>query len=376
MIWRMLPYLWKNLLRNRRRAILTIFGVTAAIFVITALGASIAGMTFPVREVGANRLLKVSEKARANVLASQLPEHFEARVAEMPGVEGATGVLSGLALLGKEAVHVFVRGVDPPRHREVRDLDLDESAWAAFRDDRKAALVGHRLLRRLDWEIGDEIEIAVLGLQVQIAGVIPEQGIDLESHLLVHRETLQVARDAEGLISYVLVEPADGVAPLDLGTRIDEVLATSPVPTETTTSAAFAEAVVEDFMGFVKYLGLMRWITVLITVLGAANAIAITVRERTTEIGALKALGFSPGLVSGLVLLESSGLAVIGGVLGILLASAAIGSTAGDLAGLQVSTADVVQGVALSVFVGVGGGAAPALAAARLKPVEALRLID
>ena len=376
MILRMFPFLWKNLWRNKRRSILTIFGVAVAIFVITALGAAIAGMTFPVREVGATSLLKVREKSRANVLASRLPQAYENRVAELPGVAGATGVLSGLAVLGDEGVHIFVRGVDPDRFREVRNLQIDSEAWAAFVDDRKAALAGHRLMRRMGWSVGDEIEISMLGLRVQIVGAIPEQGIDLESHLLVQRENLQIAREAEYQLSYVLVEPAAGKPPAELAAEIDDYMAASPVATTTATSAAFAEAVVEDFMGFVEYLEIMKWIAVLITVLGAANAIAMSVRDRTQEIGALKALGFTPNLISSLVLLESTGLALIGAILGIALAGWAIGSSAGELAGLELAGWDVALSLAIAVFVGLAGGAAPAAAAARLHPVDALRIID
>lgn len=376
MILRLLPFLWKNLWRNRRRSLLTVFGVAVAIFVITLLSVSIAAITFPVREVGADRLLKVREKSRANVLASRLPESYERRVAEVAGVAGATGVLSGLAVVGQERIHIFVYGVDPEPYRQVRDLLVDRQAWTDFVGDRRAALAGHRLLQRMGWQVGDEVEIEALGLRVRIVGLIPAQGIDLENHLLVQRQNLQISRDAEHQVSYVLVEPEGTAPPAELGAAIDELMAASPSPTTTATSAAFAEAVVADFMGFVDYLALMKWITVVITMLGAANAIAMSVRERTQEIGALKALGFTPRLVSSLLLLETSGLAVLGGLLGVVAAAWLIGSPALELGGFELTRVNVLQGLSLALFVGLAGGAMPASAAARLRPAEALRIID
>ena len=74
MIFRVLNLLWANLWRNRRRSILTILGVAVAIYVYATLGAAIDGITFPVRQVGADRVLNIREAARANVLSSRLPE--------------------------------------------------------------------------------------------------------------------------------------------------------------------------------------------------------------------------------------------------------------------------------------------------------------
>ena len=375
MIARHLPLLKKNLLRNRRRSILTILGVAVAIFVVAALGAAIAGITFPVREVGADRLLKVREKARSKVLSSRLPESFTHAVAEIPGVDGATGVLADLAVVGEDRVHIFVLGVDAEQYRVIRDLQVADREWADFAGDAKAALVGHRLMARMGWEVGDEVTIDVLGLRVRIAGEIPAQGIDLENHMLVRRSYLQILRGAEHQVSYLLVAPAAGTDPLELGADIDREMATSAVPTATGTSAAYAEAVVEDFLGFVGYLDLMRWVTVLITVLAATNAIAMSVRERTAEIGILKAMGYPPATVSTLVILESTVLALAGGVLGIAVAEVAIGG-GGELVGLELTAALILQGIGLSIAVGFLGGLLPARTAARLSPIEALRVID
>jgi putative ABC transport system permease protein len=375
-IFRLLPLLWSNVWRNRRRSVLTILGVGVAVFVVAALGSAVQGMTFPIREVGKQELLTVREAARANVLASRLPAAYADRVARVPGVGTATGVLSDLAVVGENRVHIFVRGVDPDEFRGVEHLVLDPAAWSAFRADRRAALVGFRLLKRMGWKVGDEVEVAALRLGVRIVGEIPEQGVDLESHMLVHRSTLQVARAAEGEISYVLVSPVEGVRATDVAAAIDTAMALAPVPTETTSAGAYAQAVIDDFMGFIKYLEVMGAITVLITLLGAANAIAMSVRERTREIGVLKAIGFRPGIVLSLVLAESVTLAVMGGALGIGGAALAIGSRGARLAGLMLSLPTVVLAVGAALAVGFVGGLFPAMGAARIRTIEALRGIE
>jgi putative ABC transport system permease protein len=372
-ILRLLPLLWKNVWRNRRRSVLTLLGVGVAVFVIAALEAAVEGMTFPIREVGKQELLTVREAARANVLASRLPAAYEDRVARVPGVRAASGVLSGLAVVGADRVHIFVRGVDPERYRDVQHLVLDPAEWNAFRTDQRTGLVGHRLLKRMGWSVGDEVEVEALRLRVRIVGVIPPQGVDLESHMLVHRSYLQVTRGAENQISYVLVSPVEGPRAADVAAAIDTAMALAPVPTETTSAGAYAQAVIDDFMGFIEYLKVMGAITVVITLLGAANAIAMSVRERTREIGVLKAIGFRPAVVLALVLAESLALSVMGGALGIGGAALTIGSQAARLAGLMLSVPTVLMAAGASVLVGLAGGLLPALAAANVRTIEALR---
>ena len=126
-------------------------------------------------------------------------------------------------------------------------------------------------------------------------------------------------------------------------------------------------------MGFIEYLKVMGAITVLITLLGAANAIAMSVRERTREIGVLKALGFRPRLVLALVLAESLALSLMGGALGIAGAALTIGSQAARLAGLMLSVPTVLGAAGAAVLVGLAGGLLPALGAANVRTIEALR---
>jgi putative ABC transport system permease protein len=374
-ILRFLPMLWANLWRNRRRSVLTVLGVAVAIYVYAALGAAIDGITFPVREVGADRVLNVREAARSNVLSSRLPMSYEDRVAEVAGVTAATGVLADLAVVGRDRVHIFVRGVDPERFLKVQRLRIEDGAWRRFLADQQAALVGHRLLARMGWRVGQEVEIEEIALRARVVGVIPPQGVDLEGHMLVRRRYLQGIRGAENQVSYVLASPEEGRDTGSVAAAIDETFALAPVPTESGTASAYAAAIIEDFMGFVDYLRLMGLITVLITMLGAANAIAMNVRERTREMGVLKAIGFPPGLILSMVLAESTLLSSLGGGLGLGAAALTVGTEGANLAGLMLSPGTATIAAILSLAIGFLGGLVPALSAARLPTVEALRVI-
>ena len=106
---------------------------------------------------------------------------------------------------------------------------------------------------------------------------------------------------------------------------------------------------------------------------------AISVRERTSELAVLKAIGFSDRTVLLLVLAESVVIALVGGALGLLLAMVAIPGVSFMLAGmlppLLLSKSLLTLGLSFAVFVGVISGILPGIGAMRMRVVNALRRV-
>ncbi len=106
------------------------------------------------------------------------------------------------------------------------------------------------------------------------------------------------------------------------------------------------------------------------------TTMAQAVRERTSELGVLKALGFSDGLLLSLVLLESVGVSIGGGALGLGLAWLVVhrgDPTGGLLPAFYLPTGDLAIGGAFVLLLGLATGVLPARKAGRLRIVEALR---
>jgi putative ABC transport system permease protein len=368
--------IFRNLFRSRRRSALTFLGVAVAIFVYAALQAAVDGIFFPVRQASNGRLLSVREKGRASVLASRLPQSVEATIGAMDSVAGATGVFTDLAVMRVERVHVFVHGVDPEPYRKAKGLVLPDDAWRRFLDDRRGAVVGRLLAKQLGWQVGQQVEIKELALSFTISAILPEQDTDLERHVMLHRDYLQSVRRSEGRVTVVMVQPKAGVADLDLVRAIDERFAVSEVRTETASEAAYAQSIVERFVGFVRYLEFMGYVTVAVTLLGAANAVSMNVRERLREVGVLRSLGFTPGRILVLILGESALLSVLGGSLGLVFAAVALGSQGALLSGLQLEPRTLVVGFVASLGIGLVGGLLPGLSAIRMSVVDSLRTVD
>ncbi|MBF4570865.1 ABC transporter permease [Plantibacter sp. VKM Ac-2880] len=114
-------------------------------------------------------------------------------------------------------------------------------------------------------------------------------------------------------------------------------------------------------------------ISLLVGGIGVTNVMLLTVRERTREIGIRKALGAQPASLAGQFVLEAMGLSIVGGVLGI---GVALLASLFPINGVMpiVDGRTVALAAGLSIFIGVFFGTYPAVKAARMNPVEALRV--
>lgn len=143
------------------------------------------------------------------------------------------------------------------------------------------------------------------------------------------------------------------------------------------------EALMDRFEMFFGYLDTGGWVISIFSILiggfSIGNIMYISVRERTMEIGVQKALGATRGFILYQFVAEALLMCGLGGVLGLLLVFGVGGLVQLLLQGLQVpltvafSPQDVATGLGLSLFIGLLAGFLPALIAARLDPVEAIR---
>jgi putative ABC transport system permease protein len=160
---------------------------------------------------------------------------------------------------------------------------------------------------------------------------------------------------------------------------IDEEFANSPYETRTQTESAFAASWVKQF-GNIQFLIVSIGIVVFFTLLlVTGNTMAISVRERTSELAVFKAIGFSDRAVLFLVLAESLVIALIGGVLGLLLALLAVPALAKALNGLLpaliLAPTVLLLGLAVAIAVGIVSGLLPGVNAMRMRVVNALRRV-
>jgi putative ABC transport system permease protein len=157
---------------------------------------------------------------------------------------------------------------------------------------------------------------------------------------------------------------------------IDAMFANSTAETSTDTEKAFGKAFAAQFGNIALIVSLVvgaAFVTILMIV---GNTMALSIRERTREIGVLKTLGFSGPRILTMVLSESVLLALLGGLPGLALAALIAYGLRNSLANVApafaVSPTIVLQGLAMMVALGLITGVIPAVNAMKLKIATAL----
>ena len=377
-----LPLLWSSLWRKKVRTIFTLLSVFVAFLLFGLLMTIRGAFSFGVDIAGLDRLVLIHKVS----LIMPLPVSYKERLA---ATEGVTMVSHQTWFGGvyQKPENFFAQMVVEPEpfmkiYPEFKIPPDQVKAWLA---DRQGAIVGADLAKRFNWKVGDRVPITGTIWQPKqgqvwefnIAGIYDgDAGVDKTQFFFRYDYLDENRLRGEGLVGWYVVKIADASQAQQMGAKFDSMFANSSAETKTTTEKGFVE-------GFAKQIGDIGAIMIAILVavlftmlLVAANTMAQSVRERTSEMGVLKTLGFSNTAVLTLILSESVLIAVIGGSLGLGAAWLIVQQgdpTNGMLPIFVLPPRDVAIGAAMVVVLGLIAGALPAFNAMNLKITDALR---
>jgi len=307
----------KNVLRNKRRTLLTISSLVVSLFLIISLATILT--EFERGSAEANPLRVMTRHSVS--LGFILPIGHAQRIAAVPGVK-AVMPFTWFGGIYKDEKNFFANfAVDAKKMQEIYpELKMSDSEWQAFIADRQGAMVGQKLVKLYGFTPGQRITLKspIYNKDVEfiVRGVY--RGAD-EKTLYFHHEYLNElgpdwAKDQAGLFA-ILANSADDVP--RISQAVDSMFVNTDAPTKTESEREFAKSF-EAMTGGVKQFlyGIMGAITFsLLLVMG--NTMAMTVRERTKEVGTLKAIGFKRPTIAGLFVGEAILLAFIGAAIGI-----------------------------------------------------------
>ncbi len=371
--------------RRKARTFLTVFGIVVGIFALTVLGALSARLNQQVKGAETWFTSKISIVASGGGLFGGSDGYLElSKVDEIKAVPGAKSVVAGFGLpLSSEGGGFgspeLIVGADLAEAEDLLNL-IDIAEGRILRDgDEGVVVLGSTLADKFEAGVGDGVELR--GREFEVVGIYEPTLSAPDSFAFVsYEDTLDLFRainpyfQVENIAATIDVIPEEGVDANELAARIDEAVDGVKV-----ISPAEAEKQISQFsLIFNAILLGIGFIALVVGGLSIINTMIMSVSERTQEIGLKKAIGAETGSVLAEYLLESALIGFFGGLIGMLLGLLAVYLLNNATASSQVSvftitTTVVVGPVAFATVLGTAAGLFPALRAARLKPIDALK---
>jgi len=384
--------LLRNLARRRLRTALTITGITIGIWALVVFG-SMANQISSIVAMGSDYYAgKIVVTDKSGGLSGDTPMAITLAddIAAIDGVAAAVPGISTLLVPGSDdgfTVPDMIAGdlpgadrghvVHPVQVAQGRALTVDDAAA-------NVAVLGSDVARKLGKGVGDALEIR--GTAFEVVGVLeptlaaPDatirlplaaaQQIYLGDLPPVVRQSLQADRIATDITVY----PDEGTDIEALAARIE-----ATIPNTSATTAAEFDKVVGSSVSILNAIIVgVALISLIVGGLSVINTMAMSVAERTREIGIKRAIGGSRARVIRELVSEAGLIGLIGGLLGLGLGSVVVSlaNEAGRSSGtilFQLTPQTAIFAVLFSTILGVVAGIIPAWNAARLDPVAALR---
>lgn len=381
-----LLYIWRNVKRNKLRSSLTILSVGFSLALMTVLhGYTAMQGEWRKDAMKFNRIVVMNTQG----FSGKLPIAYVERVANTPGVVAATPY----AWYGgnyKEEQFPFAQfGCDPKNAFRVwNEFSIDEQQLKEWQDTRNGCVCDRRLAEKRGWKPGERIPLKGTFYQFNLDLVLcgtwdcpKDTGSMWFNWEYLDEGLRQMNAPGTGNAGTIFARVENAEVMPEVSQSIDDRFASSDNPTRTQTEAAFAQ-MFEAMMGNVQFYILVIGLAVVFSlVLVSANAMAMSMRERTTEIAVLKAIGFSRGRVLTMILGEACSITFLGGVLGVgigcvfLQLMHVMNSQFFPLGVHEMLGVWLVYLLLTSALIGWVSGFIPALRAAQLPVIDGLRRV-
>ena len=381
-------YNLRSIAKRRLAALATVFGLALVVFVLTATSMLAAGIQHTLASTGDPRNAKIFMKGvgaegQSNLSRSQLnllsvipgvatndkgerlfsPELLVLAWAKADGADvnaGANLSLRGVSRMAYE--------LHPPRQLEGR-----RAKPGAFE-----IVIGAQVENRFKGaELGGTMELA--GHDWSVVGVADHAGTAYDSEAWADLDQVRSTFHRDASVTTLALGKTASIASLEATLVTTPVLANLQVRRE----IEYWESLGQQYVDFVRLVGsLVGLIFALAAVLGAMNTMYAQVSARTRELGALRAIGFRPRAILASLVLESTLMGLIAGSIGIGVAGLLSGvdfeltseKTLTEMTyAFHFSLPIALGGLLCAGMLGYAGGLLPALRAARMRIVDAVR---
>ena len=387
-MFRYIGLIFKNSLRNRRRSILTIGSIAVSLCILCLLLTMYRALFLT--EATPSQALRLITRHRVS-LTQSIPIYYQDKIRQVPGVHDVMvwQWFGGVYKDTRDPKNIFARfAIEPARLFNVLpEYQISADQKQAFVRERTGTVISRALAEKLNFKLGDRIvivgDIFPVTLELKVVGIFDEP--DHNGILYFSREYLRELMGpnsrVQNMVGAYLIQANTTQDVPKVAAAVDNAFDTSPFPTKTESEKAFQLSFL-SFLGNIKLFMMAICGAVTFTILlVSANTISMSVRERIREVGILKTLGFTPGAILGIVLGESAVIALLGGLVGCVLAggmcSVVAHSPGGDfmpaLKTLAVTGPVALISLAASLLIGLISSFVPAWGASRVSILDALR---
>jgi putative ABC transport system permease protein len=379
----------RNLARNKFRVFLTAAGVGIAIVAFLLLRTVVWAWAS-----GAEWAAKDRVVTRHKVtFVMELPRRYVEDVKNAPHVKTVTWANWFGAKDPKHDKEFFATlAVDPATYFVVYDeMKVPPDQMETWKHDKQGAIVGDVLAKKMGWKVGDKVNLQS-GIypgdwQMTIDGIYEATARSVDrSTFIFHydyvNDSLPAGRkDNVGWIVSRVDEPGK-VA--DIGVGLDKLFEDRETPTLSQDERSFNASFLAMFSTILVAMDWISLVILLIMMLIIGNTIAMGVRERTSEYGVLRAIGFLPKHITIWIVGESLAMGVLGGLMGLVIAYPLINygfsrfieeNMGGFFPYFRLETGNILLGMALAALLGAAASTIPAWRASKLKIVDAVRRV-
>lgn len=380
-----LTFILRNLTRRPTRSTLTVLGLTVAVASMIALLGITSNLLNSVQSSFERRGidLVVQQAGKSSGLNSDFREYLVDEARKIKGVKAVDFAVVNLIDLtrGDNSEQVMIQGWRPDNFafEEPGIITGRKLEWG----DRNKVILGKTLADNLNKKVGDTVAFGGSENLYEVIGILKNNVVFDEGSAIVSLE------DGRKLTHVQVTAFSVRVAKSSLETADQEVEAVREqiqnLVDPKDTSVRLVARTPAEYVASLTHLRMIRaiaWlisaIAVVIGVIGLLNTMAMSVLERTQEIGILRAVGWPPLRVIRMVLGEATLLsfaAAIGGTISAALAMhfLTLSSKVNGFIEGGLTLGVVAEGIGITLLIGLLGGVYPAIRAARLLPTEAIR---
>jgi putative ABC transport system permease protein len=387
-----------NLFRNPLRTFLTMASVTVALFLYCALGGILDTLQESIK-VGSESRLVTRNKIS---LVQWMPMAYRPRIEAVPGVKrvavqnwfGAQDPADTKGFFAQFAVDdpwYVIHGKDyevvdaSPAQAKGGVPEGADPRLAAYFQEQTACVVGQKLMEKKGWKLGQTVTLAGTifpgswPFTIRAVYRSKKQSFVDETMYFHYKYLSEKGLGGQEPVGTFVLELNDPSQASAITHAVDSQFENAAPATLTETEQAFQAGFVSMYGNIPFVLRVIGLSIVFSILLIAANTMMTSIRERTSEFGVLKTLGFTDGAVFGMVVIEAAVITLGGGLLGALGARALVSGArvpGGFFPPMSIYWGTVLTGIAIAVAIGAVSGLVPAVQASRLRIVDALRRVE